>query len=146
MILPPLNVAALAAASVAVLLSLSTCVPLSVANLGDQVPIEVDIRMEGGSECQRFVPESLTLEAGRLYKLRFINQTERSCDFSSNKLADAVYTRKVLVRDNTGKDAAELYGPMRRAEVKASAKVEWWFVPVRAGLSYDVVSRKSEIE
>ena len=141
----PVRIVALATTSVAVLLSICTSAPLIAADLGDQVPIEVDLQMEGGSECQRFVPESLTLDAGRLYKLRLINQTERSCYFSSNKLADAVYTRKVVVKDGTGKDAAELYGPIRRAEIKASATVEWWFVPVRAGVFDDVASRKSEI-
>jgi hypothetical protein len=116
----PANIVALAITSVAVLLSICTSTPLSAADLGDQVPIE-------------------------LYKLRLINRTERSCYFSSNKLADAVYTRKVVVKDGAGKDAAELYGPIRRAEVKASATVEWWFVPVRAGVFDDVTSRKSEI-
>jgi hypothetical protein len=75
------RIVALATTSVAVLLSICTSGPLIAADLGDQVPIEVDLRMEGGSECQRFAPESLTLEAGRLYKLRLINQTERSCYF-----------------------------------------------------------------
>ena len=62
----PVNIVALATTSLAVLLSICTSNPLSAADLGDQVPIEVDLQMEGGSECQRFVPESLTLEAGRL--------------------------------------------------------------------------------
>ncbi len=128
----------------ALLLSIGIGAPMSAADLGDQVPIEVDLQMEGQSECQKFVPASLTLEAGRLYKLRLINRTERSCYFSSNKLADAVYTRKVVVKDGAGKDTAEIYGPMRRAEVKASATVEWWFVTVRAGVFDDVASRKSE--
>jgi hypothetical protein len=103
----PAHIIALVSTSIAVLLSICTSAPIMAADLGDQAPIEVDLRMEGGSECQRFVPESLTLEAGRLYKLRLINQTERSCYFSSNKLADAVYTRKVVVKDGAGKDAAE---------------------------------------
>jgi hypothetical protein len=51
----------------------------------------------------------------------------------------------VVVKDGAGKDAAELYGSIRRAEVKASATVEWWFVPVRTGVFDDVASRKSEI-
>jgi uncharacterized cupredoxin-like copper-binding protein len=138
------NRAALAATSVAVLLSIFASAPLSAADLGDQVPIEVELTMEGGAECQRFVPESLQLEGGRLYKLRLINRAERSCYFVSNKLADAVYTRKVLVKDSAGNEAAELYGPLRRAEVKAGATVEWWLVPVRAGVFDDVASRRSE--
>lgn len=140
----PSKIVALATTSVAVLFSICTSAPLNAADLGDQTPIEVELRMEGGSECQRFVPDSLTLEAGRLYKLRLINRAERSCYFSSNKLADAVYTRKVVVKDSAGKDAAELYGPIRRAEIKAGATVEWWFVPVRACVFDDVASRKSE--
>jgi hypothetical protein len=140
----PIHIIASVSTSVAVLLSICISAPIMAADLGDQAPIEVDLRMEGGSECQRFVPESLTLEAGRLYKLRLINQTERSCYFSSNKLVDAVYTRKVVVKDGAAKDVAELYGPIRRAEVKSSATVEWWFVPVRAGVFDDVASRKSE--
>jgi len=50
----------------------------------------------------------------------------------------------VVVKDGAGKDAAELYGPIRRAEIKAGATVEWWFVPVRTGVFDDVASRKSE--
>jgi uncharacterized cupredoxin-like copper-binding protein len=135
---------ALAVASTALFLTLLAGTPVRAADLGDQVPIEVELTMEGGAECQRFVPESLQLEGGRLYKLRLINRTERSCYFVSNKLADAVYTRKVLVKDSAGNEAAELYGPIRRAEVKAGATVEWWLVPVRAGVFDDVASRRSE--
>ena len=139
-----LSKSAPAAVSIALFLAMLTSAPLRAADLGDQVPIEVELAMEGGSECQRFVPESLKLEAGRLYKLRLVNRAERSCYFISNKLADAVYTRKVLVKDSAGNDAAELYGPLRRAEIKVGATVEWWLVPVRAGVFDDVVSRKSE--
>lgn len=135
---------ALAVASIALFLTLFAGAPVRAADLGDQVPIEVELTMEGGAECQRFAPESLQLEGGRLYKLRLINRTERSCYFVSNKLADAVYTRKVLVKDSAGNEAAELYGPLRRAEVKAGATVEWWLVPVRAGVFDDVASRRSE--
>ncbi len=129
---------------IAVLLAMLTSASLHAADLGDQVPIEVELAMVGGSECERFVPESLELEAGRLYKLRLVNRAGRSCYFSSNKLADAVYTRKLLVKDGAGNDAAELYGPLRRAEIKARATVEWWLVPIRTGVFDDVASRKSE--
>lgn len=130
--------------AIAFLSALFFSAPLHAADLGDQAPIDLELKMEGGSECQRFVPESLKLEGGKLYKLRIVNRTERSCYFASNRLADAVYTRKVVIKDSAGNDAAELYGPLRRAEVKAGATVEWWLVPVRTGVFDDVMSRKSE--
>jgi hypothetical protein len=54
-----------------------------------------------------------------------------------------VYSRKVVVLAADAKPLAEVYGPVRRVELKAGSVVEWWFLPVRTGRFEDVMSTRS---
>ncbi|MFN0040552.1 MAG: hypothetical protein ACKVP2_13655 [Burkholderiales bacterium] len=94
----------------------------------------------------RFNPDSLTLETGKLYLLRLENPSVHDYYFGSQGLADAVYSRKVVVLGADAKALAEVYGPVRRVEVKAGSVVEWWFLPVRTGRFEDVMSTRTHTE
>lgn len=61
-------------------------------------------------------------------------------------MADAVYSRKVVVLGPDGKPVAEVYGPVRRVELKPGSVVEWWFLPVRTGRFEDVMSNRTHTE
>lgn len=94
----------------------------------------------------KFTPDRLSLETGKLYTLRLENPGAKPFYFSSPSLADAVYTRKVSIAGTEGKTLGEVYGPVRRLEVKPGGIVEWWFVPVRTGVFDDVISTKAHAD
>lgn len=75
--------------------------------------------------------------------LRLENSSPNSYYFGSQGLADAVYSRKVAVLGADGKPVVEVYGPVRRLELKPRSVAEWWFYPVRTGLFEDVMSTRT---
>jgi uncharacterized cupredoxin-like copper-binding protein len=123
-----------------------TALPAAAADLTKQEPVTVTIRLGEVEGQHRFTPDSLTLEAGKLYTLRLENTGTQPYYFGSAGLADAVYTRKVVAKDAAGKVVAEIYGPVRRIEISAGHTAEWWFVPVRTGRFDDVTSTKKLAE
>jgi hypothetical protein len=112
------------------------------ADLTQQDPIQIEIKIGTKDGLHRFTPDALTLETGKLYKLRVENVGTQPYYFTSPGLADAVYTRKVVVRDKTGGVIAEIYGAIRRFEISIGQSVEWWIYPVRTGVFDDVISTK----
>jgi uncharacterized cupredoxin-like copper-binding protein len=120
--------------------------PSAAADLTKQEPVTVNMRLGEMEGRHRFTPDSLTLEAGKLYSLRLENAGTQPYYFGSAGLADAVYTRKVVAKDAAGKVVAEIYGPVRRIEISAGHTVEWWFLPVRTGTFDDVTSTKKLAE
>ncbi|MGH8773452.1 MAG: hypothetical protein ACREV2_20095, partial [Burkholderiales bacterium] len=84
----------------------------------------------------RFFPDNLRFETGKLYRLRLTNPSPSPHYFSSPRLAEAVFTRKVEVHDAKGNRLAEIKGPVHEMEVFPSAAAEWWFVPIQTG-SFD---------
>jgi uncharacterized cupredoxin-like copper-binding protein len=123
-----------------------TAPPIAAADLTQQEPVTVTIKLGETAGLHRFTPDSLTLEAGRLYALRLENAGTQPYYFGSPGLADAVYTRKVVAKDAAGKVVAEVYGPVRRIEISAGHSVEWWFLPIRTGRFDDVTSTKKLAE
>lgn len=115
----------------------------SAGDLGRQEAVPASLSMVPQDGAARFSPDRLTLETGRLYALRISNTTDKPMYFGSQGLADAVYTRKVVALDASGKVVAEIYGPVRRMEVSAGHAVEWWFLPVRTGRFEDVMSTRT---
>ena len=57
-----------------------------------------------------------------------------------------MFTRKVAAIGPDGKPMAEIYGAIRKLEVKSGATLEWWLVPLRTGRYQDLVSRKAHTE
>jgi hypothetical protein len=112
------------------------------ADLTQQNPILIEIKIGTKDGLHRFSPDTLTLETGKLYKLKLNNVGTQPYYFTSPSLADAVYTRKVVVRDSNANMIAEIYGAVRRFELSMGQSVEWWIYPVRTGVFDDVISTK----
>jgi plastocyanin len=123
-----------------------TALQTAAADLTKQEPVTVTIKLGEKDGQHRFTPDSLTLEAGKLYALLLENAGTQPYYFGSSGLADAVYTRKVVAKDAAGKVVAEIYGPVRRIEISVGHTVEWWFLPVRTGRFDDVTSTKKLAE
>ncbi len=118
----------------------------AAGDLTRQEPLVITLQVGCDATPPRFSPDTLTLESGRLYALRLMNGGSKPCYFGSQALADAVYSRKVVALDATGRTVAEVYGPIRRIEVAAGNTVEWWFLPVRTGRFDDVMSTRALAE
>jgi uncharacterized cupredoxin-like copper-binding protein len=118
----------------------------AAGDLSRQEPVTVDMVLGTPTGEPKFTPDRLTFETGRLYVLRLQNPGEKPFYFGSQGLADSVYTRKVAVRDAKGNAIGEVYGSVRRVEVKPNGLVEWWFVPVRTGIFDDVMSTRAHTE
>ncbi len=118
----------------------------AAGDLTRQEPNPVTIVLGNTQGEHRFSPDSLTLETGKLYALRLENRSSNDYYFGSQGLADAVFSRKVMVKAADGKTIAEIYGPVRRFEVKAGGVIEWWFLPVRTGRFEDVMSTKTHAD
>lgn len=129
----------------ALMLSLSTAAQ-AAGDLTRQEPVTLSMNLGNAQGEHRFSPDQLSLETGKLYVLRLQNPSLNPYYFGSQGLADAVYSRKVVVLGADGKPLAEVYGPVRRLEVKPGSVVEWWFVPVRTGKFDDVMSTRSHTE
>jgi len=112
------------------------------ADLTQQEPTLINIKIGTPDGQHKFSPDALTLETGKLYKLRLENAGVQAYYFSSSSLVDAVYTRKVVVRDSDEKVITEIYGPVRRFEIATGKSIEWWIFPVRTGVFDDVISTK----
>ena len=109
-------------------------------------PIRVTVRLGTDEGDHRFVPDALTFETGKLYALRVENPGKHNYYFGSQSFADAVYSRKVVALDKDGKDLIQVYGPVRRVEIKAGNAMEWWFVPMRTGKFDDLRSTKTHTD
>lgn len=117
-------------------------------DLAQQKPIEIRVDLgKAGSRSDdpaghRFVPDKLTLETGKLYRLVLHNPSNSAHYFFSNDLAAKVWTRKAQVMDEIGpsrKAIAEIKGFTRELEIYPGGTAEWWFVPVAAGTVTDLI-------
>lgn len=110
----------------------------AAGDLTAQKPIVLTVELGDAKGALRFSPDTLRLETGKLYQLRLVNPSAVAHYFSSEKLAAAVYTRKVQVNGADGKARAEIKGYVREIEVFPGASAEWWFVPVKTGTLTDL--------
>ena len=104
----------------------------SAGNLAKQEPIEVRVELGTKDGGFKFVPNHLTFETGKLYKLVLTNPSKKKHYFTSFGLASMVYTRKVQVVDDD-RTKVEIKGFIREIEVYPGGTAEWWFVPVATG-------------
>jgi len=109
----------------------------SAGNLAKQKPIEVRVQLGTKAGDLMFVPNNLTFETGKLYKLVLTNPSKKKHYFTSLGLAAKVYTRKVQIVDG-GVTKAEIKGAIREIEVYPGGTAEWWFVPVATGTLDDL--------
>ena len=107
----------------------------AAGDLSRQTPIEVTVEL-GKPGQHVFVPNRLTFETGKLYKLVLKNPSSDPHYFTSHGFTQLIYTRKVQVvqqRDGKPVTLAEFKGAIREIEVYPGEAAEWWFVPVAAG-------------
>ncbi len=110
----------------------------AAGDLTAQTPIAVTVQLGDRNNTLRFLPDSLTFETGKLYKLVIHNPGTLKHYFSSEGLANSVFTRKVQVMGDGGKILAEIKGIIREIEVYPGQTTEWWFVPVKTGTLKDL--------
>ncbi|MDZ4842762.1 MAG: hypothetical protein SH859_11580 [Hyphomicrobium aestuarii] len=118
-----------------VLACAAPAVAMAAGDLSRQTPVEVTVELGTAAGDLKFVPSSVEVETGKLYKLILKNPSPNRHYFSAPMLGSRVFTRKVQVFGKEGgKDAiAEIYGGITRVEVAPGATAEWWFVPVATG-------------
>jgi len=109
----------------------------AAGDLTRQEPVEVVVSLGTEDGEMSFVPNALTFETGKLYKLVLKNPSPVKHYFTSAKLASKVFSRKVQVIHN-GERLAEIKGHIKEIEVFPGAVSEWWFVPVATGTFNDL--------
>jgi uncharacterized cupredoxin-like copper-binding protein len=126
----------------ALVLTSSLALPLASAqaagDLTQQEPVDIRVALGNEKDALRFFPETISLETGKLYRLTLSNPSPQKHYFSSEGMAQAVFTRKVQVNGVDGKALAEVKGQIREIEVYPGGTAEWWFVPVKAGMFNDL--------
>lgn len=110
----------------------------AAGDLTRQEPVVVNVELGNKDNALSFFPGKFRFETGKLYRLRLTNPSPSPHYFSSPNFAEAVFTRKVEVRDAKGERIAEIKGPVREIEVFPGGTAEWWFVPVRSGSFEDL--------
>jgi uncharacterized cupredoxin-like copper-binding protein len=117
--------------------SFIVAVPLGPAkaagDLTAQEPVEIKVQLGNEKDALRFFPGTINLETGKLYRLILSNPSPQKHYFSSEAMAQAVFTRKVQVNGADGKPIAEVKGQIREVEVYPKGITEWWFVPIKTG-------------
>lgn len=104
----------------------------AAGDLTAQTPIEIKIQLGDKENSNRFFPDKIELETGKLYKIVLHNPSPAAHYFSSEGLSRAVFTRKAQVLGPDGKTIAEVKGTISEIEVYPGGTAEWWFVPVKA--------------
>lgn len=109
----------------------------AAGDLTRQDPIEIVVSLGTKDGQHVFVPNKLTFETGKLYKLILVNPSADKHYFSSPGLVRKIFTRKVQVFIGD-KRTAEIKGIINEIEVFPGGKSEWWFVPVATGVIKDL--------
>jgi uncharacterized cupredoxin-like copper-binding protein len=112
----------------------------AAGDLSRQTPIEVTVEL-GKPGQHVFLPNRLTFETGKLYKLVLKNPSSDAHYFTSHAFTQLIFTRKVqVVQQREGKPVtlAEFKGAIREIEVYPGETAEWWFVPVATGRVTDL--------
>ncbi len=95
--------------------------------------IEVNVSVGTADGQMKFIPDTLTFERGKYYKLVINNPSSEDHYFTSDAFATHIFTRKVEVMDNAGKTIAEIHGAINDMELKPGSSVEWFFFPMTKG-------------
>ena len=128
-----------AAVSVHILLQIPSS--HAAGDLSRQTPIELTVELGRPGGQHGFVPNKLTFETGKLYKLVLRNPSEDPHYFTSHEFTQRIFTRKVQVvqeRDGKAVTLAEFKGAIREIEVYPGQTAEWWFVPIATGRITDL--------
>ena len=99
----------------------------SGVNLVSQAPIEVKISLGTAQNELKFVPDRLTFEAGKRYKLILVNPSSQKHYFTAKDFADVSWTQNV----KSGK--LEVKGAVHEIELKPEGKAQWSLIPIKPG-------------
>jgi uncharacterized cupredoxin-like copper-binding protein len=107
-------------------------------------PEAIEVRIETGTKDGelKFVPDNLSFERGKYYKLVIHNPSNEDHYFTSDGLATHIFTRKVEVAGKDHKTIAEVHGAVNDIELKPGATVEWYFYPMTNGKNLKLYCHK----
>lgn len=106
------------------------------------ITVNVDVGTEDGQ--LRFIPDKLTFERGKYYKLAINNPSSEDHYFTSDAFATHIFTRKVEVIDKSGKTVVEIHGAVHDIELKPGSRVEWFFFPMTKGKDLQLFCHKKQ--
>ncbi|MDH5229896.1 MAG: biphenyl 2,3-dioxygenase [Gammaproteobacteria bacterium] len=114
-------------------LTLISSTSLAKGDLSAQEIKTVRVELSNKNDQLIFSPNLITIETGKLIKLVLSNPSNNKHYFSSDKLSQAVFTRKIQTLDERGSVISEIKGNIREVEVYPGRTVEWWLVPIKTG-------------
>ena len=104
--------------------------------------IEVKVSLGSADEEMKFIPDTLSFERGKYYKLVLHNPSSDEHYFTSDAFSTRIFTRKVEVADKSGKTVAEIHGAVNDIELKPGATIEWFFYPMTKGRNLKLYCHK----
>ena len=104
--------------------------------------IEIKVSVGTADEEMKFVPDTLSFERGKYYKMVLHNPSSEDHYFTSDAFSTHIFTRKVEVADKDGKTVAEIHGAINDIELKPGATIEWFFYPMTKGRNLKLYCHK----
>ncbi len=102
-------------------------VAIAAPNSSQQIPLEVRIHMGTEAGELKFVPNTMTFQAGTRYGLILDNPSPEKHYFTAKDFADGIWSQKVDVAN------VEVKGAIHELELKPGAEAKWVFVPMKPG-------------
>jgi uncharacterized cupredoxin-like copper-binding protein len=98
-------------------------------------PPAIEVTVEAGNKdnALRFVPDHLSFERGKYYKLLIHNGSPQAHYFTAEALSTRAFTRKVEVISATGQTLAEVHGVIHDLELQPGTTAAWYFYPMTNG-------------
>ena len=103
-------------------------IPLANAvTLVKQTPIEFAVHLGTETGELKFVPNDITVQVGKRYKLILDNPSPQKHYFTAKDFADGIWTQKVDAGN------VEIKGAIHELELKSGAIADWVFIPLKPG-------------
>jgi len=99
----------------------------AAANPMAQDLIEVRVSLGTAGNALKFVPNQLSFEAGKRYKILLTNPSPQKHYFTAKDFADVSWTQQVQT------PFVEVKGAIHEVELKPGGTAEWLLVPMKAG-------------
>ena len=91
------------------------------------VPTELTIHLGTEAGELKFVPNDVTVQAGKRYKFLLDNPSPQKHYFTAKDFADGIWTQKVDAGN------VEVKGAIHELELRPGAVAQWVFVPLKPG-------------
>lgn len=96
-------------------------------DLTKQPVIDISVSLSNSSNELKFIPERLTFESGKRYKLVLSNPSAMKHYFTSKDFADAIWTQNIVAGN------VEIKGAIHELELRPNTTATWTFVPIKSG-------------